>query len=82
MRRCSSQDDCRGGYICADLNSDGNQWGAKRLDFSSIDGRVCALPYTAIAAVQEENTPRPTTARQGPTSIPGTTPWGGKHRVW
>ncbi len=53
MRRCSSQDDCRGGYICADLNAEKNDWGAKRLDNASADGRVCALPYTARAAVKD-----------------------------
>jgi hypothetical protein len=52
MRRCSSQDDCRGGYICADLNADKNPWGAKRLDNGSSDGRVCALDYTAVAAIR------------------------------
>jgi hypothetical protein len=54
MRKCSSQSDCRGDYVCANLNESGNPWGAERLDNSSSDGRVCILPYTAIAANQAD----------------------------
>src|SRR5512133_2132265 len=45
MKRCSSQDDCRGGYQCIDLNSPHEGWGSQRVDRRSQDGRVCALPY-------------------------------------
>jgi hypothetical protein len=52
MRRCSSQDDCRAGYACLDLNAPNNLWGAERIDKSSADGRVCALEYSATPAVE------------------------------
>lgn len=65
MRRCSSQNDCRGGYSCEDLNANDNAWGAKRLDNSSADGRVCALPYTAIAAVETARELPDTTVNTG-----------------
>lgn len=48
MRRCSSNEDCRGGYECLDLNADDNPWGAQRIDRGSSDGRVCTLRYGAV----------------------------------
>jgi hypothetical protein len=50
MRSCTSNEDCRAGYVCDDLNLDGNPWGAKRIDRGSRDGRVCTVPYTAAPA--------------------------------
>lgn len=47
MRRCTSQDDCRGGYECIDMNSPEEAWGSQRVDRKSQDGRVCALRYRA-----------------------------------
>ena len=59
MRRCSSQDDCRSGYVCKDLSQpldSNNVWGAARLDNSSSDGHVCTLEYGAVPAISDKGT--------------------------
>jgi hypothetical protein len=49
MRTCSSNSDCRNGYVCVDLNQPNNGWSAQRIDRSSTDGRVCVIAYTATS---------------------------------
>jgi len=44
MFRCSSNSDCRTGYICADVNVPGNTWGASLTDIGNRDGRICIVP--------------------------------------
>ncbi len=49
LRRCSSQDDCRSGYVCADLGETGNDYGAMAVDLKRSGGRVCAVPMSAAS---------------------------------
>ncbi len=44
MVHCSENDDCRGGYVCADMNAVNNPWGASLVDRNNRDGRVCIVP--------------------------------------
>jgi hypothetical protein len=44
MKKCESNDDCRTGYQCIDMNKRDNPWGARVVEHGSVDGRVCAVP--------------------------------------
>ncbi|HEY5959392.1 MAG TPA: hypothetical protein VIV60_22695 [Polyangiaceae bacterium] len=50
MRRCSSQGDCRSGYVCQDVSQ--TDW-AERIDKSSKDARVCTVSFTSSLAAQD-----------------------------
>jgi hypothetical protein len=45
LRECDDDDDCRGGYVCADLGAEGNAWGAVLIEGSG-SGKVCVVPYS------------------------------------
>jgi len=51
MVHCSENDDCRGGYVCADLSAPDNAWGASLVDRSNRDGRVCIVPASYNSGV-------------------------------
>jgi hypothetical protein len=44
MSNCESDDDCRSGYICADMRDPNNPWAAVVVDEGS--GKVCAVPMS------------------------------------
>jgi hypothetical protein len=54
MRRCSSDGDCRGDYECIDMAEPNNPWGAGLADKKNSKSKVCAVPYSALAAVDNE----------------------------
>lgn len=47
MASCSSNSDCRSGYICHDVNTPNNDWGAVLLD-DDESGKVCIVPASTI----------------------------------
>jgi hypothetical protein len=49
LRRCTSGSDCRGGYVCADMNPADNPWSGTVLEEGKLDGRVCIVPYSGPA---------------------------------
>ncbi len=51
MVHCSDNSDCRGGYVCADMNVPSNAWGASVVDRNNRDGRVCIVPQAAPSDV-------------------------------
>jgi hypothetical protein len=56
MRRCDNDGDCRGGYDCVNLNNPDNPWGAKVVEFGSVNGKMCIAPYTGLPAPEDSNT--------------------------
>lgn len=54
MLRCSSDSDCRSGYVCGDANAPDNPWGASLADNVNRDGRMCIVPgATSPASVND-----------------------------
>jgi hypothetical protein len=51
MVHCSDNSDCRGGYVCGDMNALDNPWRATLVDRSNRDGRVCIVPEIGPADV-------------------------------
>lgn len=54
MRRCSSDGDCRSGYTCEDLNEPNNLWNSVLVDTKHSNGKVCAVAYSALAAIEKD----------------------------
>ncbi len=55
MASCSSDGDCRGGYVCADYsNPQSNPWDAEIVEYPGFNPRVCTI------AVSSETPPAPT----------------------
>lgn len=52
MRRCDSDEDCRSGYVCYDMNRDDNAYGAVVVetgaDRGAVNGKVCAVPQSGV----------------------------------
>lgn len=46
MKRCKNDGDCRSGYVCADMGSVSNAWGAKVADTKPSGTKVCVPPWT------------------------------------
>ncbi len=46
LRRCESDGDCRGGYVCADMGVVPNAWGASLVDSAPQGAQVCISPST------------------------------------
>ncbi len=44
MRRCSSNGDCRSGYICYDMATQPNPWGATVVDLNPQGSKICISP--------------------------------------
>ncbi|MGC4070326.1 MAG: hypothetical protein QM784_37820 [Polyangiaceae bacterium] len=55
LKRCSSDGDCRNQYECIDMAEPNNPWGAGLADKKNSKSKVCAVPYSALAAVDDEN---------------------------
>ncbi|MEB2313433.1 MAG: hypothetical protein OZ921_21305 [Sorangiineae bacterium] len=53
MANCVSDDDCRSGYVCEELNRAGNPWGAAVVERGDFNGAVCVVPASG-AAVPED----------------------------
>jgi hypothetical protein len=56
MRNCSSDDDCRGGYDCVDMNDPLNEWGAAVNEYGPVNGAICISPYAAAALPDDYST--------------------------
>jgi hypothetical protein len=54
MANCSSNEECRSGYICADLGASGNEWNATLVDRSS-SGKVCTVPASGQVNADRQN---------------------------
>jgi hypothetical protein len=54
LKRCSSDGDCRNEYECIDMEEPNNPWGAGLADKKTSKSKVCAVPYSALAAVDNE----------------------------
>ncbi len=50
MRGCSSDSDCRGGYICFDLAPQPNPWGASVIDHGPDGTKICISPSSGSPA--------------------------------
>lgn len=46
MRRCSDDGDCRSGYVCFDMDTEPNPWGARIADLDPEGTKVCIAPYS------------------------------------
>ena len=46
MRRCSDDGDCRSGYVCFNMNTASNPWGARVADLDPEGTKVCIAPYS------------------------------------
>lgn len=69
LANCESDDDCRTGYVCADMSDPNNPWGAVLVDDGSA--RVCAVPMSGA--------PLPADRSNGVcTGAPATDPGGGE----
>jgi hypothetical protein len=53
MARCKGRDDCRPGYVCADLSKD-NPWGAEVISRRGAS-RVCVWPASGMPIEDERN---------------------------
>jgi len=54
MLRCSSDSDCRSGYVCGDANAPDNPWGASLADHINRDGRICTISGYAPATSEND----------------------------
>jgi hypothetical protein len=49
VKNCEDDDDCRGGYACVDLGDPAQNPGrAVVVEYGSVDGRVCLVPYSVL----------------------------------
>ena len=46
MRRCKDNGDCRSGYVCFNMNSTPNPWGARVADLDPEGTKVCIAPWS------------------------------------
>lgn len=49
MRRCSDNGDCRSNYVCFDMKSTPNPWGARIADLDPEGTKVCIAPWSGAA---------------------------------
>lgn len=45
MAKCDRDSDCRSGYVCQDLENDGQNWGALRID-TDRGNKACVVPVS------------------------------------
>jgi hypothetical protein len=56
MRKCDSRGDCRSQYDCIDMGAANNHWGAQVIENGSVDGHVCAVPFSGMPVGDDVNT--------------------------
>ena len=56
MRKCDSRGDCRAQYDCIDMGAEDNPWGAQVIENGSVDGQVCAVPFSGLPVGDDVST--------------------------